>query len=402
MSATGSATGIIALSRHGARLARSLATSLEGQIFLHIEQRFALKDSAEVPFSLPLRPLFHELFNNYQRLVLFMPVGAAIRLLAPCLQDKHADPAVVCVDDAGRFAVSLVSGHLGGADVLAQVVAQILGATPVVTSASHVLGTLAVDLLGRELGWTIEAEPLQVTRASAAMVNGERMGIFQDAGEPISQTSGSPWPSNLAVYGSQEELMEADVAAALIVTDREQGPLTRGTQNRPSAWKHKPVVVYRPRSLAVGVGCRRGVPVDELEELLASTFEANNLALSSIRCIATAVLKGDEPGVQELAVKYDVPLQVYTAEELNSVFDRGNPPNPPLAKGGDQVLPSTQGPDEALHLAAGGEETASPAIRGEEGAAATVRDWLSPTPRQRVRDLLGMWGVSEPAALLAA
>ena len=111
--------------------------------------------------------------------------------------------------------------------------------------------------------------------------------------------------------------------------------------------------------------------MDELEELLVGTFAANHLALSSLRCIATADLKGDEPGIKELADKYNVPLQVYTAEELNSVFESGNPPNPPLPKGGDNWV-------------------------------VAVGSQLSPTPRQRVHDLLGMWGVSEPAALLAA
>ena len=111
--------------------------------------------------------------------------------------------------------------------------------------------------------------------------------------------------------------MESGCAAALIVTDRERGPLAGGTLNRPSAWKQRPVVVYRPRSLAVGVGCRRGVPVDELEELLVTTFRANNLSLSSIQCLATAELKKDEPGIQELADKYQVP---FSTNNLGGMF----------------------------------------------------------------------------------
>ena len=105
-----------------------------------------------------------------------MPVGAAVRLLASSLDDKHSDPAVVCVDDGGRFAVSLVSGHLGGADALAQEVAAALGATPVITSGSHALGVFAADMLGREFGWTIETRPGHLTRASAAPETTEASG----------------------------------------------------------------------------------------------------------------------------------------------------------------------------------------------------------------------------------
>jgi cobalt-precorrin 5A hydrolase len=119
------------------------------------------------------------------------------------------------------------------------------------------------------------------------------------------------------------------------------------------------------------MGCRRGASVEELEELLLTTFDSHNLAHRSLRCIATAELKRNEPGIQELADKYGVPVVYYSSDELNSVFEGRNPPSP-LFKNGGAGRP---------HLMKGGD---------------------APTPRSRVRRLLGMWGVSEPAALLAA
>ena len=356
-----STTAIVAISRHGAALARSLAASMGGQASLHLERRFQQPGEAAAPFDLPVRPLVQQLFKEHQRLVLFMPVGAAVRLLAACLQDKHADPAVVCVDDAGRFAVSLLSGHLGGADRLAKEVAETLGATPVITSASHVMGVPAVDLLGHELGWQIEADPVQVTRASAAVVNGAPVGLYQEAGELDWLPPGQQLPDNITRYNSLQALFEASWAAALIITDR-QLPLAAGTGDCPVAWKDTALVVYRPRTLAVGMGCRRGVPMEELEELLVTTFDSHGLATGSLKCIATAELKQDEPGIRELAGKYGVPVQCYSAEELNSVFGPQ-----PAAKGG---------------------------ARGETPPG--------PTAYSMVHRLLGLWGVSEPAALLAA
>ena len=130
---------------------------------LFLDRRFGpqsgdeLESSPEI-FDLPLRPLLRRVWGEFEALVLFLPVGAAVRLAAPLLDDKRSDPALVCVDDAGRYAVSVLSGHLGGADRLAERVAAILGAEAVVTSGSHATGTLAVDLLGAEFGWTIEAD----------------------------------------------------------------------------------------------------------------------------------------------------------------------------------------------------------------------------------------------------
>jgi len=168
MTNTCTSTSIVAISRHGAELARRLAVGLASPVELHIARRFHQQGGVETPFDLPARPVIQKFFSESRRLVLFMPVGAAVRLLAPSLRDKHADPAVVCVDDGGRFAVSLISGHLGGADRLAHEVAEALGATPVVTSASHVMGVFALDLLGRDLGWEISGTVSSVLRTAAA------------------------------------------------------------------------------------------------------------------------------------------------------------------------------------------------------------------------------------------
>src|SRR5919106_4744908 len=127
-----SRTCLVAISRRGASLARFLAASLAGDKTLYLERHLLDQIDEAEAFDLPLRPVIHRIFSQYQALVLFMPVGAAVRLLAPGLRDKHHDPAVVCVDDAGRFAVSLLSGHLGGADRLAKEVAGGLGGTPLI------------------------------------------------------------------------------------------------------------------------------------------------------------------------------------------------------------------------------------------------------------------------------
>ncbi len=345
-------TAIVAISRNGAELARRVATELGGGSTLYLDRRFLVEEDNAVAFDLPARPLVQSVFQECRRLVLFMPVGAAVRLLAPCLDHKHRDPAVVCVDDAGRFAVSLLSGHLGGADKLAQEVASILDASPVVTSASHVTGRLAVDLLGQEFGWQIEADPLTVTRASAISINGEPVGIYQEAGETGWWPSGQPLPDNVEVYRSLQSLAESPCAAALVITDlAAQDHSSEKTYS--DALPGKFVVVYRPRSLAVGLGCRRGVPMEHLEHLIDTTFRDNNLAKASINCIATAELKRDEVGIGQMAAKLQVPVHCYGESDLNSMF-------PP------------------------------------EGSE------LGPTPSPEPHRLLGIWGVCEPAALLAS
>ena len=340
-------------------LAGSLARDGNRDVTLFLDRRFL--DESEVteqtdesqgtegtiaaePFDLPVRPVVERVFAEYPSLVLFLSAGATIRLLAPCLESKQVDPAVVCVDDAGRFCVSLISGHVGGADRLAQEVARHLGATPVITSASHASGTLAVDLLGEKFGWRLMAGPTVVTRASAAVINGQPIGVWQGAGEPGWWPHGSPLPENITVYPALGDLAASACAAALIITDTSE-PLD-------ALLADKIVVVYRPRSLIAGMGCRRGVPVEELESLLAETFQENGLSLECLAGISTAEIKRGEPGLEQLAERHGVPLSFFQAEELNRVFETN--------------------PD-----------------------AITSRS-------ERAHGLVGVWGVAEPAALLTA
>ena len=337
-------TAIIALTRNGARMARTLAGSLDRDHALFIDRRFRKDDDSGEAFDLPLRPVVKRAFAGYSSLVLFLSAGASIRLLAPLLESKQIDPAVVCVDDAGSFCVSLISGHVGGADQLAQEVAVCLGARAVVTSASHASGTLAVDLLGREFGWRLKADATTITRASAAVINSQPIGIWQGAGEPGWWPDGKPLPGNIAVYATLEDLAASACATALIISDT--------TSDLETLLADKITVVYRPRSLVIGMGCRRGVPVEELESLLAEALRKNGLSAECLAEIATAEIKRGEPGLEQLAERHGVPLSFLQANELNAVF-----------------------------------ETNPGAITSKS---------------ERAHGLVGVWGVAEPAALLTA
>ncbi|MCH9016202.1 MAG: cobalt-precorrin 5A hydrolase [Chloroflexi bacterium] len=336
-------TAIVALTRKGVELGRRLRPLLPGSR-LYLPEKFAVEGNPdEHSFLPPAEEVVREVFHQYRYLVLIMAVGIAVRLIASQLRDKYQDPGVVAVDDAGTFSISLLSGHIGGANELSKKIASFLGAHPVVTTASEVGETIAVDLLGKEFGWELE-DNSNVTKVSAALVNGESVGIYQDAGERNWWPETRPLPDNVRIFASIEALIKADCAAALIITD------TTGALDTLLA--DKITVVYRPRSLVVGMGCRRGVPVEELESLLAETFQENGLSLECLAGIATAEIKRGEPGLEQLAERHGVPLSFFQAEELNEVF-----------------------------------ETSPGAVTSKS---------------ERAHGLVGVWGVAEPAALLTA
>ena len=131
-------------------------------------------DKEIIWYSEPTSEKIIELFKNNKALICLFSLGAVIRLIAPHLKDKKNDPAVIVIDDKTNFVISVLSGHLGGANELTQTIAEKLNAIPVITTAADVNKTIAVDHLGRDLGWKINDDST-VTKISEYMVNEEKI-----------------------------------------------------------------------------------------------------------------------------------------------------------------------------------------------------------------------------------
>lgn len=304
-----------AVTRGGTALGARLAAALGAD--LHAPRAHAdLAPPGARLFDLPMAAAVARAFPAYRGHLFVMAAGAVVRLVAPLLGSKRSDPAVVCVDEAGTFAVSLLSGHAGGANELARAAARALGATPVVTTASDALGTLRVDLLGRELGWTMEDPRGAATRASAAVVNGAPVLLVQEAGEPGFWPQGAAWPENVtrrASLGTDADRFEA----VLLVTDRLVGELPPAVAER--------LVLFRPRSLVLGLGCDRGSPAALVARGVEGLLARHGLALGAVRALATVDLKADEPALVALASSLGVPLRTFAAAALDAVPGTVNP-----------------------------------------------------------------------------
>nr|VFK39211.1 MAG: cobalt-precorrin 5A hydrolase [Candidatus Kentron sp. TC]VFK40276.1 MAG: cobalt-precorrin 5A hydrolase [Candidatus Kentron sp. TC] len=233
---------LVAITRNGAIRARELALSMP-EATLVVAERFsaimAELPNGTLPYRGPLRARIAMLFSRYDRIVFFLSLGAVVRLIAPHLVSKYEDPAVLVVDDAGRFVIPVISGHVGGANAWARELANILGATAVITTASDVNDTLSVDILGRELGWKIEASRAAITRASAHVVNGEPIAFVQEAGSREWWPRETPLPSNIHLFDRIEAVDPARFEAVLWVTDRE-------VDASPAQEISGRLVVYRP------------------------------------------------------------------------------------------------------------------------------------------------------------
>ena len=177
---------VVAITRHGITMAGRIVAVLHGAT-LFAPEKFAAAAQAAAPgrfvcYAGKTGDQIPALFEAFDGIVAIVSLGAVVRLIAPHLKKKETDPGVVVVDEAGRWAIPVLSGHLGGANALAGHLATAIGAQAVLTTASDSRETIGVDLLGRELGWTLEASHDELVRASAAVVNDEPVALVQEAG----------------------------------------------------------------------------------------------------------------------------------------------------------------------------------------------------------------------------
>ena len=251
-----------------------------------------------------LRTALADSFLQYDAHVCIFSTGIAVRLLAPLLVSKLHDPAVVVMDDRGMHSISLVSGHLGGANELAHRVSDVTGARPVITTATDVNDLPSIDMIARACGLIID-NPGLIKTVNMAFLKKEMVGLIDPLPCLVKAIPQGFWTE-------QEQGKNEKKGVSIQCSDR-VFPVPRET------------LVLRPRSLVAGMGCNRGTLETELMALLTSSFLDLGLSLKSLAALATTEVKANEPGLLSLAENLNVPLQFYDKDTLNSVENIQNP-----------------------------------------------------------------------------
>lgn len=292
------------LTERGARLARSVVAKMpDATAFVPAGLKTVFSEAATFDtFTVSVR----RRFADYAGHVFIMAAGIVVRTIAPVIEDKTKDPAVVVMDERGRHAISLLSGHIGGANALAGQVAEVVGATPVITTATDVNAVPAIDVLAVEQGLVIE-NPSAIKHVHMAFLRQEPVWLFDPRG----------------IFKGKIDARRVERIDSLEGRFLPDGP---GGNHRVGIYVDDQVValgdealVLRPPTLAAGIGCNRGTDMLEIKALMFSVLADRSLSAHSLRSLASIDLKADEAGLLALSREEKIPILFYNREELNNV-----------------------------------------------------------------------------------
>ena len=274
-----------------------------------------------------------EKFSDSDALIFIGATGIAVRSIAPYVASKKSDPAVLVVDECGKFVISLLSGHLGGANELALKTAEILEAIPVVTTATDLHHRFAVDVFAKKnhLYFTEREAAKQI---SAAVLDGKQVGLWIGEGLVFEQEDfQKSCLKELILCGSQEELYSfAEEHPVIVITKTAEegrqfveslaGSLWGDVRNNVCGCERKPcILLLYPINITAGVGCRKQISKELFETGVYDSLEGYGLEPTQLKQLASIDLKKEEPAILAYAQKYKVPFATYSAEQLEKITE---------------------------------------------------------------------------------
>lgn len=283
---------VIAITRNGTKTAKRVCDVLQADLYIKqkFEAEFGINNVNSLIFN-EFSETVNKLFQTYDGIIFIMAVGIVVRSISPYLTDKQSDPAVVVMDEAGRFSISLLSGHIGGANKLCREAASAVGAVPVITTSTDINNVTAFDELAVKNDLVIENIG-NLKFISSALVNGGRVSVYSDI-----KTTG--------YFKGNVDLENSENQNAVVISNKQNIHVTA-----------EKILYLRPRNIVLGIGCRKGKSSFEIEEAILDFLGRNNICVLSLRAIASVSIKKDEKGIKEFCSNSGIPFITYDPEEL--------------------------------------------------------------------------------------
>ncbi|MEE0954969.1 MAG: cobalt-precorrin 5A hydrolase [Eubacterium sp.] len=306
----------ICFTQSGERLAEQIRSYFEKtedpgdlEMSWYVKSKFADadRDNGILPLAAPVKTWAEEQFREADVIIFIGATGIAVRIIAPFVRDKRTDPAVICLDEKGKFCISLLSGHIGGANRLVSGMSGYLGSTPVITTATDINQKFAVDVYAKENGISI-SNMTYAKEVSAALLSGEPVGFYTSFPVEGRLPEGIYWSDKLMQAREDHgEEIENGISLGIYIS-----PSYARAYFDHTLW-------LIPKCLVLGIGCKKGTPAEQIERFVEQTLKSYSLYQEAVSMAASIDVKKDEPGILSYCRTHGLPFRTYSAEELKAV-----------------------------------------------------------------------------------
>ena len=248
-----------------------------------------------------IKTFLNQAWNDFDGFIFISATGIAIRMINPYIESKTKDPAIVVVDDFGKFSISLLSGHLGGANKIAKWISENIGAIPVITTASDSRGIDSIDMFAKENNYYME-EMNSITKITSMMINDRRIGIYTEDGVTINY-------ENIEMIQDLDNIDQTLDGAIIVTPKYDIGKIG------------VPYTVLRPRNINIGIGCRKDIDTEIIIDAIEAALRDKNLSIKSIKSMGTVEVKRFEVGIIKAAEYLKCPLKIFTLDEIRPLED---------------------------------------------------------------------------------
>lgn len=249
-----------------------------------------------------IKSILTSIWYEYEGIIFISATGIAVRMIAPFIKDKTIDPAVVVIDDMANFSISLLSGHIGGANEIASDMAKLLGITPVITTATDNRMIESIDMFSRANDYYME-DIKSITYMTSMMVNDKAIGLYTEDDKSIN------YDKLIRVKDLND--INCKIEGLIIISSQK-------IINDINI----PFTILRPKNINIGIGSRKGVESSKVIEAIENELDSLNLSTDSIKTIGTVEVKKDEKGIIEASKYFNCPMQIFSIEEIKKVEDK--------------------------------------------------------------------------------
>ena len=298
---------ILSITNNGRELALKIKESMKSVDVFFIKKDTDYKNDEVIVVNKGLKEFIPQIFDKYDYLVFIMATGIVVRTIAPLIISKFSDPAILVMDEKGNNIISLLSGHMGGANEMTLYMSDLINSHPVITTATDVNKKSSLDMIAKKLNGHIDDFRDNVLKINSMLVNNEEVHLYIDGNYKINH-------QGFTLYDEKTDLDK--VRNLVIVTNKKDinKILNKNIENL-----NEKIIKVTPKDIVIGVGCKKNTDSKHMKNSLIKFLAEYNIDINAVKEIGSIEIKKDEKAIIDLAKFLDVKFKTFSVEEISKV-----------------------------------------------------------------------------------